>query len=247
MQSLQPVSVTRLYRMIAAQIGGKIQAGHFLPGSRLPSERDLAEQLKVSRTSVREALIALELEGLVEVRVGAGVFVCSPAAPSALESTEPTVREWLRSQGDIGPFDLIKVQLLVEPECAAMAAASASDEAIARIVAAGRAMEGSATPREHNRAFHIAIAAATNNAAMAMTVTNLWNLHDESPMFQKLEQHFVNNPESWAKAEHEHEELMQALVHRRPDDARLAMQAHFMGSQFRLSKAFPLEGAIPAL
>jgi len=75
MSSFHPVSVTRLYRMIADQIASRIRAEDFRPGERLPSERELAEQLQVSRPSIREALIALEIEGYVEVRVGTGVFV----------------------------------------------------------------------------------------------------------------------------------------------------------------------------
>ena len=74
MNTFQAVAVTRLYRMIADQIAGRIRAGDFPRGGRLPSERELAEQLQVSRASIREALIALEIEGYVEVRVGTGVF-----------------------------------------------------------------------------------------------------------------------------------------------------------------------------
>jgi GntR family transcriptional regulator, transcriptional repressor for pyruvate dehydrogenase complex len=66
----------RLYQEIALQIKAHIESGEFSVGARLPAERELARQLKVSRPSVREALIALEVEGLVEVKTGAGVFVC---------------------------------------------------------------------------------------------------------------------------------------------------------------------------
>ncbi len=75
MNLLDAVSTVRLYRMIADQIAAKIDSGEFAVGERLPAERLLAEQLGVSRASVREALIALELEGYVDVRVGAGVYV----------------------------------------------------------------------------------------------------------------------------------------------------------------------------
>ena len=73
---LQAVDNRRLYRQIADQIAGLIERGEYAVGARLPPERDLAKQLGVSRPSVREALIALEVEGKVEVRVGSGVFVC---------------------------------------------------------------------------------------------------------------------------------------------------------------------------
>ena len=71
----------RLYRQIADQIRGLIKSGEFPAGSRLPPERDLARQLGVSRPSVREALIALEVEGMVEVRIGSGIYVLAGAPP----------------------------------------------------------------------------------------------------------------------------------------------------------------------
>ena len=71
-QSIEP---QRLYRQIAEQLRALIAQGEFATGDRLPAERDLARQFNVSRPSVREALIALEVEGWVEVRTGSGVYV----------------------------------------------------------------------------------------------------------------------------------------------------------------------------
>jgi GntR family transcriptional repressor for pyruvate dehydrogenase complex len=79
------IQARRLYQEIALQVWANIEKGALPVGARLPSERELAEQLKVSRPSVREALIALEVEGVVEVRPGAGVFcLCTGAALSVL-------------------------------------------------------------------------------------------------------------------------------------------------------------------
>ena len=72
---LQPIETRRLYRQIADQVAGLIARGEFPPGARLPTERELAQLLGVSRPSVREGLIALEVEGLVDVRVGSGIYV----------------------------------------------------------------------------------------------------------------------------------------------------------------------------
>ena len=72
---LQAVEPKRLYRQIADQLAQLIASGEFPSGSRLPAERELAASLGVSRTSVREAIISLEMTGLVEVRVGTGIFV----------------------------------------------------------------------------------------------------------------------------------------------------------------------------
>src|SRR5437763_15771007 len=109
---LQAVDNRRLYRQIADQIAALIEKGEYGKGQRLPPERGLAKQLGVSRPSVREALIALEVEGYVEVRVGSGVYVVGP------QPAEPA----RAMPADSGPFELIKARWLIEAECAAMAA-----------------------------------------------------------------------------------------------------------------------------
>lgn len=271
MQSFQPVSVTRLYRMIANQIAGRIDQGDFAAGSRLPSERDLAEQLQVSRASVREALIALEIEGRVEVRIGSGVYVRevftemgSSASRSGVGKVTPTppmstvlpvsditgFAGGLTSDGDIGAtgdhpvhtdigaFELLHVHLLVEPEAASLAAVHGTDEQHQAIRAAAQAMENSATPRWHNRLFHIAVGAATGNAAIALTVKQLWDMHDDSVMFHKLEQHLVNNRRVWELAEHEHREVVDAILARDGGAAKVEMRRHFTETRRRLRKDF---------
>ena len=79
----QPIDSQRLYQKVADQIGELIRSGEFKPGHRLPPERDLSKQLGVSRPVVREAMIALELAGLIEVRTGAGTFVREAANAAA--------------------------------------------------------------------------------------------------------------------------------------------------------------------
>src|SRR5512140_1280365 len=113
---LQAVESRRLYRQIADQIAALIEKGEYGPGERLPPERDLARQLGVSRPSVREALIALEVEGYVEVRVGSGVYVLAQVAPHRAQALP----------ADSGPFELIKARWLIEGECAALAAKAAT-------------------------------------------------------------------------------------------------------------------------
>src|SRR5579859_3909602 len=85
---IQIIEGRRLYRQIAAQLSALIASGEFKPGERLPPERELARQLGVSRPSVREALICLEVEGKVDVRVGAGIFVVAPQALPATSATD---------------------------------------------------------------------------------------------------------------------------------------------------------------
>src|SRR5262245_27732006 len=113
---LQAVENRRLYRQIADQIAALIEKGEYSAGGRLPPERDLAKQLGVSRPSVREALIALEVEGYVEVRVGSGVYV-HRARPAGRAAALPS---------ETGPFELIRARSLIEGECAALAAREAT-------------------------------------------------------------------------------------------------------------------------
>lgn len=233
MSTFQAVAVTRLYRMIADQIAGRIRAGDFPRGGRLPSERELAEQLQVSRASIREALIALEIEGYVEVRVGSGVFVTATreAAPAAAANAQAV------TQDDIGPFDLLEARMLIEPECAALAAQQGTPAQIAAIRAAHDAMSLTDSPGWHDREFHSAIAAACGNAALAASVAHLWSLSLASPVFSRMQDYFVNT-KVWAVAHAEHQRILTAILARDPIRARHAMHAHLIGILARLREDF---------
>ena len=120
----QPVDSRRLYEQVADQIGALIRAGEFAPGQRLPAERDLAKSLRVSRPVVREAMIALEIGGLIEVRIGAGAFVRDqPLAPAAPINTGHS------------PSDILSARMLIEGEAAALAAARATPLDLAAMAA----------------------------------------------------------------------------------------------------------------
>src|SRR6476619_5959186 len=115
---LQAVEPRRLYRQIADQLAQLIAKGEFPSGSRLPAERELAVSLGVSRTSVREAIISLEMSGLVEVRVGTGIFVTAPGSAGGRHGVDTGP----------GPFELLDARRLVEGEIAALAARQASPD-----------------------------------------------------------------------------------------------------------------------
>ncbi len=231
MTTFQAVAVTRLYRMIADQIAGRIRAGDFPRGSRLPSERELAEQLQVSRASIREALIALEIEGYVEVRVGSGVFV------TAREGAAPPAPAPAAGAEDIGPFDLLEARMLIEPECAALAAQQATPAQLAAIRAAHEGMSLTDMPGQHDRAFHSAIATACGNAALAASVAHLWNLSQSSPVFSRMQDYFVNT-KVWEVAHAEHQRILTAILARDPIRARHAMHVHLIGILARLREDF---------
>ncbi|MFO1281941.1 MAG: FadR/GntR family transcriptional regulator [Burkholderiales bacterium] len=227
-QSIEP---RRLYRQIADQIRGLIRSGEFPAGSRLPPERDLAKQLGVSRPSVREALIALEVEGLVEVRIGSGIYVLTPGGagdvPAAGEATA-------------GPFELLRARYVIEGECAALAAKSAKKAQLAAAEAAldemDRELRDGRQPLSADRLFHLRIAEATGNGALVHVVKLLWE-ERAGPLYQQLEHHY-DSPELWAAAMAEHRGVLKAIASHDPALARAAMQRHLNQAYKRFSKGW---------
>ena len=213
------VETRRLYQQIAAQLSALIASGEFAVGQRLPSERELAAQLGVSRPSLREALIALELEGLVEVRVGAGIWV---TAASARAPAIPAQQE-----GE-GPFELLRARWLVEGEIAAAAAREATASDLASIRASLAEMERLEKRREDfsafDREFHLRVAASTHNGVLQTVVEDLWD-RGRGAVWRLMEQHF-RTPELQAATVADHRAIYQALAAHDPREARNAMRAH---------------------
>lgn len=226
---LQSIEPRRLYRQIADQIRTLIASGEYATGARLPPERDLARQLGVSRPSVREALIALEVEGRVEVRIGSGIYV-QAAAPR----TEPVHEE------AFGPFELLRARWVIESECAALAARSARKEQVQAIDQALARMErdarAGAVPLEGDREFHLAVAGACGNAVLVSVVRMLWE-ERRSPLFTRLEHHF-DTPEIWARAIGEHRDVLRAIRSRDAEAARESMQRHMDQAARRFSRGW---------
>ena len=227
---LQAVETKRLYRQIAEQVRSLIARGEFPIGARLPPERDLASQLGVSRPSVREALIALEVEGLVEVRMGSGIYVTAlePAAPS-------------RGVGAaLGPFDIIRARQLIEAELAAVAARQRSAACVKRLRAAVRHMEDDIAqglmPMRGDRDFHVALAEASDNAALVRVVAELFDERN-NPLFEQLGRHF-ENARSWRHAVAEHRAVLRCVIAGDVAGARAAMRTHLGNSHDRFAAAW---------
>ncbi len=227
---LQAVDSRRLYRQIADQIAALIEKGEYRAGGRLPPERDLAKQLGVSRPSVREALIALEVEGYVEVRVGSGVYVIGPA-PAARPAALPA---------DSGPFELIRARWLIEAECAALAAKHAGKAQVRAMEEALDQMQADrkqgVMPLASDRLFHLRIAEGSGNSALALVVKTLWDQRT-GPLFLRLEHHF-DTPELWGVAIDEHREIVAAIARHDGSAARAAMRRHMDHAARRFSKSW---------
>lgn len=234
LQTLEPPQ--RLYRQIADQVRSLIAAGEFQPGSRLPAERELATQLGVSRPSVREALIALEVEGRVEVRVGSGVYVRPPVDQNAPAAIVPAA-EW-------GPFELLHARRVIEGEIAALAATRAKRRDRQQIRAAIEAMrsrlEDGATPLEADGAFHEAVAQASGNAVLLETVQTYWHSR-HGRLFERLGGHFESRS-VWRLAVAEHEAVLAAIEARDAEGARSAMHRHMDRTNARFSASWRRAG-----
>jgi DNA-binding FadR family transcriptional regulator len=225
-QSIEP---RRLYRQIADQIRALIKSGEFHAGARLPPERDLAKQLGVSRPSVREALIALEVEGLVEVRIGSGIYVQAPNEHRVASGA---------SEAAAGPFELLRARYVIEAECAALAAKSARKSQVQAIADALDQMEreieaGDEQPLGGDRDFHMRIAEATGNGALVAVVKMLWD-ERTGPLYKQLEYHY-DSPSLWGNAMAEHRAVYKAIAAKDASAARAAMQRHLNQAYKRFS------------
>ena len=232
---LEAVEARRLYRQVADQLRSLIDSGEYAVGSRLPTERELAEQLRISRPTVREALIALEVEGRVRIRVGSGIYVTEPvdAAPA------------LPAAGIEGPFELLRAREFLESAIAEQAARVATKDDVARIDASLVAMENVEHPGEasmvHDRAFHVAIAGSLGNAVLVRVVGELFDQR-LNPYFAKLA-HYFENPQSWNAALDEHRAIRDAIAAHDPDAARETMREHLARSQARFAQNFGAEAS----
>jgi GntR family transcriptional repressor for pyruvate dehydrogenase complex len=225
LDQLKPVDNRRLYQRIADQIRALIDEGKFADGERLPPERDLAQQLGVSRPSIREALIALEIEGIIEVRMGAGVFVCAPARHPAHAA---------RSMGE-NPIELMHARAALEGSVIALASARVTREMLEPVRAALDAMRAAIadgrSPLPHDREFHLSIAAMTGNSVLLRLVGELFDSR-HSPISSRISER-AESRETWMSAFEEHQTILAALENADVLAAQTAMRAHLYASQRR--------------
>jgi GntR family uxuAB operon transcriptional repressor len=229
---IQAVESQRLYRQIANQLSDLISSGEFADGARLPSERELAAQLGVSRPSVREALIALEVAGKVEVRVGTGIFVAA-ARPVAV--ADPM------TEGQ-GPFELLRARWLIEGEIALEAASNAEPGDLEAVRSAVHEMQHRQQQKRDadaaDRDFHLGIAKATHNSALVSVVHNLWD-QGRGAIWKRMEHHF-QTPELRAATLRDHRAILDALDAHDGRSARAAMRRHLERVDREFNKGWEL-------
>ena len=222
---LKPVATQRLYQKVADQIAALIREGQWSIGERLPSERDMAQELGVSRPVVRESMIALELLGMVEVRTGAGIYVTDGQG-------DPSVRVLEDEDPGPSPFELIAARRVIEGETAAIAALAADGRTLDGITRAINKMEADIdkgiqilpSREDGDRIFHSRIAAASGNSVLVSLVEQLWE-GMRRPIFTAI-CHRMRLPENARHASAEHRLIHERIAARDPDGARRTMHDH---------------------
>lgn len=203
----------------ARQIRELIQAGELHRGERLPSERELCERLGVSRTVVREAIKMLRASGLVKVRLGVGTFIAEEPA-NILEGT----LNYANDQEARKIFDLQQVREVLEPAAAALAAQHAKPEDIQKIEQAildmERSMQNGYRYVEADKAFHLALAEATQNSILVILVNSIVDL------LQEVMRLAIDSPGAGERSSVYHRRILAAIVARDVDEACSAMTEH---------------------
>jgi GntR family transcriptional repressor for pyruvate dehydrogenase complex len=218
---LGPIKSTRIYEEIVRQVKQLIAEGRLKTGDRLPPERELAEKFVVSRTSVREALRALESLSLIEIRPGEGTFVREVSVDALVG---PLALMMTSQREAIG--ELFEARRVLEPAIAALAASRATPDEVqemerilesqAREVAAGR------TGLAEDAAFHTAVGAAAHNRAITRIVHAIMDLLTQS------REESLNTPGRPTRSHQDHRRILQAIAKRNPSAARQAMLDHLV-------------------
>ncbi len=212
------MSDQRVYHKVANQILELIDSGVFPVGSRLPGERELAKKFGVSRVSVREAGIAMQAQGRIEIKVGSGAYVLDGAGLMG------------RGIPKVGPFELTEARALFEAEAAALAAPIITEETIEELegyleIMSGNGASGNMGHEEADQMFHLTIAKATNNAAIIYTIENMWKMRSEAMKVQQVYEAVCERDADNREAEHR--AIFDALKARDSGAARIAMRTHF--------------------
>ena len=212
---LAPIKSTRIYEEIVRQIKGMIAEGRLKSGDQLPPERDLAEKFLVSRTSVREALRALESVGLIEIRPGEGTFVKEVSVEALVE---PLALVLLSQREMIG--DLFEARRMLEPVIAGLAARRASRDEVTEMERIldeqAKAIASGNTGLAQDAAFHAAIGTAAHNRAITRIVHALMDLLAQS------REESIGTPGRPTRSHEDHRRILTAI---RQGDAAAAERA----------------------
>ncbi|MDB1125852.1 FCD domain-containing protein [Vibrio algarum] len=220
----------RLYQQIGQKLKDKIAAGDFKVGEKLPPEREIAEQMEVSRSVIRESLIMLELQNIVKVRKGSGVFVINtPDDAQKLMKEQQKLEIDAEDDDDVGPFEMLQARQFLESRIAEFAAAQVTKSDISKLREAldmeRKHLDDNCLDYDGDEMFHIVIAEATQNSVLCDMVKELWVRREKSSMWRQLHER-ISNQDYRRRWLADHEKIYRALVRKDPTAAREAMWLH---------------------
>lgn len=229
----------RRYYEIGLELEKQLKQGQYQPGQKLPSERKLSELFNTSRATIREAIIMLELEGLVEVKQGAGLFFRNSHydAESTINNFTPELKV-----SEVGPFELLQARFVLETSIAEFAAKNIKISELRELREIIRKQESSlgddsALFEQLDREFHLCIAEATQNRVLIDTAKRMWNVvRTENVLWKQLNIRYLHEQplkESWLN---EHKAIFAALQQRDPTMTRNAMLKHLEHGRSELEK-----------
>ena len=225
--TIGPLHVEQVYEQIARRILQDIQAGLLVPGQRLPSERELARQMEVGRSSVREAIGVLQVDGIVETRPGSGSFVAADAT-ARLSDELPAVLD----AHDASPFALLQAREAFEPAVARMAADRARTDAFAeRLLAEMEQLSDPASPdqraiwSEADRMFHRQIGVMTGNPVVIAICDQLAEIMDQ-PLWRRLRDDSLSDASRMRIHIAEHRMIYEAVIEGDTEAAELYSRQH---------------------
>lgn len=215
----------KLYQKIGNRFKMDITNGVYQVGDMLPAERLIAEQMEVSRTVIREAMIMLEVEGYVEVRKGSGIRVINTHIQSG-EAEANTAQNDMSFMMSCGPFELLQARQLFESNIAEFAATQATKQDLVALMKIQEQAKSDDYSRDSywDSEFHIQLARCTQNSAIVHVAEMLCMHRENNPYWKKLHEHIDDNKiRSWCS---EHDEIVKALVKRDAPMARQAVWQH---------------------
>ncbi|SEM62153.1 DNA-binding transcriptional regulator, FadR family [Pseudomonas sp. ok272] len=229
----------QIYEQVADQIRAGIRSGEYACGSRLPSERDLAQLLKVSRPAVREAIGALQNEGMVVTRHGSGTYVAD-----SLESTSnvlPMHPEDVQGDADFSPISTLEARLLIEPAIARLAARRAQRDPLAEQYLKQMADVKDITDPLHqarwsksDRLFHLQLAVMTGDILISRIAEEI-NKTMAQPLWNRLRDDGIYDPERIQLYVAEHQMIYEAIVAGDEDAAAFYVEGHLKRVQRDIS------------
>jgi len=236
--SFTVIDRNRLAFQVSQQIIDLIQKGVYAPGDRLPSERELAEKMGVSRGSVREALSTLQAAGIVVTKTGAGTFVNDRPLSKKAE-----MKALANALSDESPIDILEVREAIETKAAWLAAENRTDEDIENMRRAleeqRNIIEQQGDPRPADMAFHLAVAQATHNSVLIEIMKVIQSLMQRTfweLLMNNLARKVQHDEDSRLQYIKEHEEILRAIVEQNAEQAQKLMFDHITNVTNNISK-----------